>query len=107
MEKNAMMPDYEKMYALLCGAIDDVIDPLEKIPLARDCVRRLKAALLEAEEIYILTAPLEESTDPADIAKIDAAWDDWVENYAPPEDRETFREFTAEKKAARHTKLED
>ena len=107
MEKNAMMPDYEKMYALLCGAIDDVIDPLEKIPLARDCVRRLKAALLEAEEIYILTAPLEESTDPADIAKIDAAWDDWVENYAPEEDREAFREFTAEKKAGRHTKLED
>ena len=28
------MPNYQKMYAILCGAIDDVIDPLEKIPLA-------------------------------------------------------------------------
>lgn len=28
------MPDYKKMYAILCGAIDDVIDPLEEIPLA-------------------------------------------------------------------------
>lgn len=52
-----MMPNYEKMYALLCGAIDDVIDPLEKIPLARDCVEKLKAALLEAEQIYIETSP--------------------------------------------------
>ena len=101
-----MMPDYEKMYALLCGAIDDVIDPLEKIPLARDCVRRLKAALLEAEEIYILTAPLEEPTDPADIAKIDAAWDDWVENYAPEEDRDAFRAVTARKREERHIKFE-
>ena len=28
------MVDYQKMYALLCGAVDDVIDPLEQIPLA-------------------------------------------------------------------------
>ena len=28
------MADYQKMYALLCGAVDDVIDPLEQIPLA-------------------------------------------------------------------------
>ncbi len=28
------MADYERMYALLCGAIDQVIDPLERIPLA-------------------------------------------------------------------------
>ena len=27
------MADYQKLYALLCGAIDDVIDPLERIPL--------------------------------------------------------------------------
>ena len=26
------MADYQKMYALLCGAVDDVIDPLEQIP---------------------------------------------------------------------------
>ena len=24
------MADYQKMYALLCGAVDDVIDPLEQ-----------------------------------------------------------------------------
>ena len=28
------MADYQKLYALLCGVIDDVIDPLERIPLA-------------------------------------------------------------------------
>ena len=28
------MPDYKRMYALLCGAIDKVIDPLEQIPAA-------------------------------------------------------------------------
>ncbi len=26
------MADYQKMYALLCGAVDNVIDPLEQIP---------------------------------------------------------------------------
>ena len=57
------MPDYKKMYAVLCGAIDDVIDPLEKIPLARDCVKSLKAALLEAEEIYIETSPYDITAD--------------------------------------------
>ena len=25
------MADYQKMYALLCGAVDDVIDPFEQI----------------------------------------------------------------------------
>ena len=57
------MSDYKKMYAVLCGAIDDVIDPLEKIPLARDCVKKLKAALLEAEEIYIETSPYDITVD--------------------------------------------
>ena len=27
------MADYQKMYALLCGAVDDVIDPLELSPM--------------------------------------------------------------------------
>ena len=57
------MADYKKMYAVLCGAIDDVIDPLEKIPLARDCVEKLKAALLEAEDIYIETSPYDITAD--------------------------------------------
>ncbi len=41
------------MYAILCGAIDDVIDPLERIPLAIPQARRLCAALEEAEEVYL------------------------------------------------------
>ena len=28
------MADYQKMYAVLCSAVDEVIDPLERIPLA-------------------------------------------------------------------------
>ena len=29
------MIDYKKMYAILCGAVDEVIEPLEQIPMAR------------------------------------------------------------------------
>ena len=47
------MPDYRKMYAILCGAIDDVIDPLEEIPLALPYAIKLKAALEAAEELYL------------------------------------------------------
>ena len=47
------MPDYKKMYAILCGAVDDVIDPLEQIPLAVPYAGKLRRALLEAEEVYI------------------------------------------------------
>ena len=42
------MPNYQKMYAILCGAIDDVIDPLEKIPLAVPSAKKLRAALGDA-----------------------------------------------------------
>ena len=49
------MPDYMKMYSVLCKAIDDVIDPLERIPLAQSSAEALKSALYEAEEIYIET----------------------------------------------------
>ena len=51
------MADYRKMYYVLCKAIDDVIDPLEGIPLARPYAQKLQKALLEAEEIYITTTP--------------------------------------------------
>lgn len=47
------MADYQRMYAVLCRAIDDVIDPLERIPLALPWAACLRRALLEAEEIYI------------------------------------------------------
>ena len=64
------MADYRKMYHVLCRAIDDVIDPLERIPLAVPYVRQLKKALLEAEEIYITTAPYAEETDDPGIIQI-------------------------------------
>lgn len=51
------MANYKKMYATLCGAIDDVIDELEKIPLAIPAVTRLKGALLATEEMYIQSEP--------------------------------------------------
>ena len=47
--------NYKKMYAILCGAIDDVIEPLRAIPEAYPQMCTLQAALLEAEEIFINT----------------------------------------------------
>ena len=47
------MNDYKKMYAVLCGAIDDVIEPLRMIPAAYPQMCKLQTALLEAEEIFI------------------------------------------------------
>ena len=42
------MADYQKMYAVLCSAVDEVIDPLERIPLALSSARILRAALARA-----------------------------------------------------------
>ena len=64
------MADYRKMYYVICKAIDDVIDPLERIPLAFPYARQLKKALLETEEIYITTAPYAEETDAPGIIQI-------------------------------------
>ena len=47
------MADYEKMYAVLCSAVDGVIEPLERIPLALPYARALRAALLQAEALYV------------------------------------------------------
>lgn len=47
------MQDYKKMYAVLCIAVDSVIDPLEKIPKALPYAAVLRRALLAAENIYI------------------------------------------------------
>lgn len=47
------MADYKKMYAILCGAIDDVLDDLNKIPPARPSADKLQKALLDAEEMYV------------------------------------------------------
>lgn len=64
------MADYKKMYYVLCKVIDDVIDPLDQIPLARPYVQKLQKALLEAEEIYITTTPYAEETDDPKIIQI-------------------------------------
>ena len=47
------MADYQQMYCILCRAVDSVIDPLERIPLARPAAQTLRAALLAAEEVYL------------------------------------------------------
>lgn len=47
--------DYKKMYAVLCGTVDDAIDELETIPLALPAATSLRNALLQTEEIYIDT----------------------------------------------------
>ena len=50
------MADYEKMYVVLCGAVDDVIAPLSNIPSAQKYAKTLHEALLKAEDIYISTS---------------------------------------------------
>lgn len=47
------MTDYEKMYAVLCGAIDDALDMLEKVPDAQNTAELLQAALLKAENMFV------------------------------------------------------
>ena len=64
------MADYRKMYYVLCKAIDDVIDPLDRIPLAKPYAEQLQKALLEAEEIYINTTPYAEETEDPKIIQI-------------------------------------
>ena len=64
------MADYRKMYTVLCKAIDDVIDPLDRIPLAKPYAQQLQTALLEAEEIYINTTPYAEETEDPKIIQI-------------------------------------
>ena len=49
------MADYQKMYYVLCRAIDAVIAPLEQVPAAAAQAAALREALLEAEEIYLRT----------------------------------------------------
>lgn len=62
------MADYKKMYAVLCKAIDEVIDPLEKIPLAIPYVAILRHALLTTEDMYIDASIIEKNYDNLDIS---------------------------------------
>ena len=47
------MTDYAKLYARLCGAIDEVLDELGTIPEARHAREQLQAAILDAEAQYL------------------------------------------------------
>ena len=49
------MAEYEKMYAVLCCAIDDAdaLDMLEKVPDAQNTAELLQAALLKAENMFV------------------------------------------------------
>lgn len=47
------MADYQKMYAVLCSAVDDAISDLEQIPAAASVIQRLQKALFKAEMIHI------------------------------------------------------
>lgn len=59
------MADYKRMYTLLCKTIDDVIDPLSRIPDAKIYASHLQNALLRAEDIYISSTPYAgETSDP-------------------------------------------
>lgn len=49
------MTDYQKMYTILCAAVDQVIDPLEQIPQARPFAAALYMALERAEDVYVDT----------------------------------------------------
>ena len=50
------MTDYAKLYARLCGAIDEVLDELGTIPEARRAREKLQAAIRDAEAQYLDTA---------------------------------------------------
>lgn len=64
------MPDYKRMYTLLCAAVDEAIDPLERIPAARQIAEKLLTALLDAEEIYVETSPHRLAEAPNDVIHI-------------------------------------
>ena len=50
------MADYQKMYAILCGAVDDALMGLEQGSSAASIALRLRLALERAEEIYLETS---------------------------------------------------
>ena len=64
------MADFQKMYAVLCAAVDDVIGPLEKIPMAMQPVRTLREALLRAEDIYMDTSMYAEKDENGNLLRL-------------------------------------
>ena len=47
------MADYQKMYAILCGAVDDALTELERVPSCAHITARLMDALSRAENLYL------------------------------------------------------
>ena len=47
------MPEYQKMYAILCAAASEAITLLKDIPPALPAKCALQAALYQAEDLYI------------------------------------------------------
>lgn len=64
------MADYKRMYTLLCKTIDEMIDPLSRIPRGEPYSESLQDALLQAEEIYISTTPYAEGTSDSQIIQM-------------------------------------
>ena len=47
------MPDYKRMYAILCAAASEALDLLPELPMNAEGRALLQNALLAAEEVYI------------------------------------------------------
>lgn len=47
------MPDYKRMYAILCAAASKALDLLPELPENAEARELLQNALLAAEEMYI------------------------------------------------------
>lgn len=62
------MPEYEKMYAVLCGAISDALDNLENKTKVK---KILEDSILQTEEMYI-NSDLSNKTIRFDFAKTSA-----------------------------------
>lgn len=60
------MPDYQRMYYTLCAAASHALDILPASSGNAKGCHTLKAALLEAEDIYIETADVIDFPCPAD-----------------------------------------
>ena len=57
------MANYQKMYAILCSAVDDALDTLYQIPKELPTAYMLQTALERAEELYIQTSAETEEQD--------------------------------------------
>ena len=57
------MPDYEKMYHILCKAASAALDRLPDMMKNREGRNILEMALLEAEELYVETSDDQDQTE--------------------------------------------